>query len=528
MGKVIGIDLGTTYSAVAYLNKYGQVEIIPNREGERTTPSVVMFDEETPIVGSIAKRSAVANSDYIIQFIKRQMGDSSWEFITDEDETYKPEEISAIILKRLKEDAATFLGEEVKDAVITVPAYFNDAQRKATQDAGNIAGLNVLRIINEPTAAAIAYGLDKGEKNQTILVYDLGGGTFDVTIIKITKDSIDVIATDGDKNLGGFDWDNEIIKFLSQEFQKQGGSDLSLDPTLLQDLREKAETAKKTLSTKSKTKVFLFANGKNASIELTLEKFQEITENLLERTADLMQAVLEDAKLQWKDIDKTLLVGGSTKMKAVADLVEKVTGKKPSREVHPDEAVAMGAALQGALLQMKQGNMDLVELEEDPSAMIANTALKELSKVEIKDVNSHSLGVICLDSKMWDMGIEKEINSIVLGKNTPIPCKASNTYYTIQDNQKQLSVRISEGEDVDPQYVTIIGKTLLNLTPRPKGSPLEHSFEYDENGIVHVKVYDTSVKSKKFLGELKIQRESNMNEEEVKKSNQKVTDLVIG
>jgi molecular chaperone DnaK len=215
-------------------------------------------------------------------------------------------------------------------------------------------------------------------------------------------------------------------------------------------------------------------------------------------------------------------------MKAVADLVEKVTGKKPSREVHPDEAVAMGAALQGALLQIKQGNMDLVELEEDSSTMMATTALTELSKVEIKDVNSHSLGVICLDSKMWDMKIKKEINSIVLAKNTPIPCKASNTYYTIQDNQKQLSLRISEGEDVDPQYVTIIGKTLLDLTPRPKGLPLEHSFEYDENGILHVKVYDTSVKPKKFLGELKIQRESNMNEEEVKKSNKKITDLVVG
>lgn len=528
MAKVIGIDLGTTYCAVAYLNKHGQVEIIPNREGERTTPSVVMFDEETPIVGSIAKRSAVANPNYIVQFVKRQMGNPTWEFITDQDATYKPEEISAIILKRLKEDAATFLGEEVRDAVITVPAYFNDAQRKATQDAGRIAGLNVLRIINEPTAAAIAYGLDKGEKDQTILVYDLGGGTFDVTIIKITKDSIDVLATDGDKNLGGFDWDNEIIKFLNQEFQKQGGSDLLTDPTLLQDLRDKAETAKKTLSTKSKTKVFLFANGKNVSIELTLEKLQEITEHLLERTADLMEAVLEDAKLQWKNIDKTLLVGGSTKMKAVADLVEKVTGKKPSREVHPDEAVAIGAALQGALLQIKQGNMDLIELEEDSSKMMATTALTELIKVEIKDVNSHSLGVICLDSKMWNMGIEKEINSIVLAKNTPIPCKASNTYYTTQDNQKQLSVRISEGEDIDPQYVTIIGKTLLDLTPRPKGSPLEHSFEYDENGIVHVKVYDTSVKPSKFLGELKIKRESNMNEEEIKKSNQKVTDLVVG
>ncbi len=528
MSKVIGIDLGTTYSAVAYLNKYGQVEIIPNREGERTTPSVVMFDEEMPIVGSVAKRSAVANPDNIVQFIKRQMGDPTWEFITDEDEIYKPEEISAIILKRLKEDSEEFLGEEVKDVVITVPAYFNDAQRKATQDAGEIAGLNVLRIINEPTAAALAYGLDKGDKEQTVLVYDLGGGTFDVTIIKITKDSIDVIATDGDKNLGGFDWDNEVMKFLNDEFKKQGGADLFNDTTLLQDLRDKAETAKKTLSTKSKTKIFLFAGGKNISINLTLEKFQEITEHLLERTADLMEAVLEDAQLKWKDIDKTLLVGGSSKMKAVANLVEKVTGKKPSREVHPDEVVAIGAALQGVVSQVKKGNIDLVELEDNSDATMPKTVLKKLSKVEINDVNSHSMGVLCLDSKLFSMGIEKEINSIVLKKNTPIPCKESNTYYTIQDNQRQLSVRITEGEDEDPQYVTVIGKTILDLTPRPKDSPLEHSFEYDENGIVHVKVYDTAVIPKKFLGDLKIKRESNMDEEEIKKSNKKITDLVVG
>jgi molecular chaperone DnaK len=215
-------------------------------------------------------------------------------------------------------------------------------------------------------------------------------------------------------------------------------------------------------------------------------------------------------------------------MKAVADLVEKVTGKKPSREVHPDEAVAIGAALQGALLQIKQGNMDLVELEEDQSTMMATTALTELSKVEIKDVNSHSLGTICLDSKMRKMGIKKEINSIVLKKNTPIPCKASETYYTIVDNQTGLKVQITEGESEDPQKVSIIGEGLLTLTPRPEGSPLEHSFEYDENGIVHVKVYDTAVAPKKFLGEFKIKRESNMNEEEVKKSNQKVTDLVVG
>lgn len=530
MSKVIGIDLGTTYCAVAYVNKHGQVEIIPNREGERTTPSVVLFDEGVPLVGSIAKRSAVANPDNVVQFVKRKMGDPTWEFLTDQEETYKPEEISAIILKRLKEDAESFLGEEVRDAVITVPAYFDDAKRKATQDAGQIAGLNVLRIINEPTAAALAYGLDKGEKGQTILVYDLGGGTFDVTIFKINKSTIDVIATHGDRSLGGFDWDNEIMKYLNEEFQKQGGSNLFQDTTLLQDLRDKAETLKKTLSTKKQGKVFLFANGKNVSLQLTLEKFQEITEDLLEKTSILMELVLEDAKLKWIDIDKTLLVGGSTKMLAVADLVEKVTGRKPSREVHPDEAVAIGAALQGALLQIKRGNSDLVELNEKDSnnSATATTALKELSQIDIKDVNSHSMGIIALDSDLFDKGIKKEINSIVLEKNTTIPCSKSSPFRTTVNNQTQLSVRVTEGEVQDPSKVAIIGETVLNLTPRPIGSPIEFSFEYNEDGIVHVKAYDLATKPKKFLGELKIKRESNMDEEAVKKSNKKIYDLVVG
>ena len=284
------------------------------------------------------------------------------------------------------------------------------------------------------------------------------------------------------------------------------------------------------MSTKKQGKVFLFANGKNVSLQLTLEKFQEITEDLLEKTSILMELVLEDAKLKWIDIDKTLLVGGSTKMLAVADLVEKVTGRKPSREVHPDEAVAIGAALQGALLQIKRGNSDLVELNEKDSnnSATATTALKELSQIDIKDVNSHSMGIIALDSDLFDKGIKKEINSIVLEKNTTIPCSKSSPFRTTVHNQTQLSVRVTEGEVQDPSKVAIIGETVLNLTPRPIGSPIEFSFEYNEDGIVHVKAYDLATKPKKFLGELKIKRESNMDEEAVKKSNKKIYDLVVG
>lgn len=359
MGRVVGIDLGTTYSAISVVNKYGKPEIMVNREGERITPSVVLFDGSDVVVGSIAKRSAVASPFNVVQFVKRQIGDKAWKFTTEQNEDFTPEEISAMILRRLKEDAETLLGEKVEDAVITVPAYFDDAQRKATQDAGRIAGLNVLRIINEPTAAALAYGLDKMHMEQNILVYDLGGGTFDVTIMHLSPSGLRVLSTGGAKNLGGFDWDNVVMNYLNEEFQKQGGIDLLEDPMLEQDLRDKAEIAKKTLSVRDRTNVFLSANGINASITLTREIFDELTAPLLNRTQKIMEFVLEDANIEWKDIDKVLLVGGSTRMKQVPAMIERVTGIKPSLDVNPDEVVALGAAIQGAILQIKEGNADL-------------------------------------------------------------------------------------------------------------------------------------------------------------------------
>jgi molecular chaperone DnaK len=506
MSKVVGIDLGTTFSSIALVNQHGKPEIIPNREGERIMPSVVLFDGDIPIVGSIAKRSAIANPLNVVQFVKRQMGNPSWKFRTENGEVYTPEEISAMILKRLKEDAETMLGEKIHDAVITVPAYFDDAQRKSTQDAGRIAGLNVLRIINEPTAAALAYGLDKIEQKQTILVYDLGGGTFDVTIMRLGGGGIEVVATGGDKNLGGFDWDNEIMTFLNEEFQKQGGLDLFDDPTLEQDLRDKAEIAKKTLSSREKTNVFLSAGGKNASITLTRAQFEELTKPLLNRTASIMEFVLEDAGLQWKDIDKILLVGGSTRMKAVPELIEKVTGKKPSMEVHPDEVVSLGAAIQAALLQVKEGKGDLVEREDFPL-------------VEIQDVNSHSMGIVVLNEQ------RKEVNAIVLKKDTPIPCKVSDIFSTIVDNQIQIHVQVTEGEDTDLAYVKIVGEGIMPISPYPKGAPIEVFFEYDHDGIIHVTAFDLT--AKKQLGELHINRTSNLTEQQVQEKQQKMRVLSV-
>jgi molecular chaperone DnaK len=411
-------------------------------------------------------------------------------------------------MKRLKEDAETFLNELITDAVITVPAYFDDAQRKATQDAGRIAGLNVLRIINEPTAAALAYGLDKLHMKQTILVYDLGGGTFDVTIMRLNPDGLRVLATGGAKNLGGFDWDNCIMNYLNEEFKKMGGIDLLDDPVLEQDLRDKAEIAKKNLSRLDSTQVFLSANGVNARITLTRQKFEESTSHLLRQTQTIMQFVLEDAGLQWKDIDRVLLVGGSTRMKAVPAMIERVTGIRPSLDVNPDEVVSMGAAIQGMIIYKKLGKHDLDDSADFPT-------------INVQDVNSHSLGVVAVDDRR-----DRDVNSIVLKKDTVIPAKASGYFKTSVDQQTQLHIQVTEGEDTELDYVKIVGEAIINLPSYPKGAPLEVIFEYDSDGIIHVSVID--VTAGKLLGELDIDRKSNLTEEEVQQKQLRVGKLAIG
>lgn len=505
MNTIIGIDLGTTYCAVAYVNQHGQYEIIPNREGERTTPSVVLFDGDTPIVGTIAKQSAVASPLNVCQFVKRQMGERDWQFVAENDKKYSAEEISALILRRLKEDAETALQHEVTDAVITVPAYFNDAQRRATQDAGAIAGLNVLRIVNEPTAAALAYGLGKSEE-QTIMVYDLGGGTFDVTIMKISKNSIEVIATGGDKNLGGFNWDNEVMEFLNKKFQEAGGIDLNDDLALVQDLRDKAEIAKKTLSSKDKTQTHLWATGKSASVSISREEFEGITVDLLNRTGSLMELTLEDANLDWSQIDKILLVGGSTRMKSVAALVEKVSGKTASAELHPDEIVAGGAALLAGIIQKELGT--------------SSRNLDELPAVKISDVNSHSLGTIALDCETG-----KLYNSIVLQKDTPVLTQASKVYGTVTHNQSEVEIEVTEGEEESLDFVRILGKGSMRLPPYPQGAPIEVIFQYDLDGIIHVDVFDKTAGKK--IGEIDIKRESNRSVAEINKMKANIQGLKI-
>ena len=525
MRRVVGIDLGTTFSAIAVVDDEGKPEIIPNREGERITPSVVLFDGDAPIVGTIAKQSAISTPLNVVQFIKRQMGNPSWKFRSESDETFTPEDISAIILKRLKGDAEAALGQPVEDAVITVPAYFDDAQRKATHDAGRIAGLNVLRIINEPTAAALAYAFDSFRKSiagqgggtmrldqreQTVLVYDLGGGTFDVTIMRIGKDGVNVVATGGDKNLGGFDWDNEIMKVLNDEFKKRTGTDLYDDPELEQQLRDKAEVAKKTLSARDKATILFTATGKTDSFVLTRADFEAMTASLLKRTASIMEFVLEDAGLQWPEVDKILLTGGSTRMKAVPAMIERLTGKCPSSELHPDEVVALGAAVQGTIL----------ELKESKRGELGKNTPKSFPIVRIQDINSHSMGVVALNET------QKDANSIVLKKGTPIPCTASDIFYTVVDKQTAIHVQVTEGEDTDLAYVKIVGEGTMAIPPYPRESPIEVHFEYDHDGIIHVRVFDMTGSA--WLGELHIKRTSNLTEEDVQDKMAKLRQREVG
>ena len=473
---IVGVDLGTTFSAIAFINEEGVPEIIPNREGERITPSVVLFDGDCPIIGTIAKAAATTTPLKtttplnVVQFIKRQMGNKGWKFKTD-GVTFTPEEISALILKRLKEDAEVALGELISDAVITVPAYFNDAQRQATKDAGRIAGLNVIRMINEPTAAALAYGLKQDGPAQTVLIYDLGGGTFDVTILRIGSGEISVVATGGDKNLGGFDWDNALMTQLNDQFKAAGGPDLLDKPEHEADLRAKCELAKKTLSSRDKASVLMNVRGKSVTAKITRDQFEEITKPLFKRTISIMQFVLEEARLSWNEINKILLVGGSTRMRGVARWISESTGISPSSELHPDEVVALGAAIQGTLCRRDSG-------EE----ILASSGL--LPILRVTDVNSHSLGVIALDES------ERECNSIILRKNTEIPCRASDIFSTVTENQKQIRVRVTQGEDENIEYIEVIGEATVSLPPYPKGAPVEIFFEYDLNGQIRVSVKD--------------------------------------
>ncbi len=488
MGKIIGIDLGTTNSCVAVMEG-GQPTVIANTEGARTTPSIVAFTKTGErLVGEPAKRQAVTNADKTIASIKRDMGTDNGRVI--DGKKYSPQQISAMILQKLKSDAENYLGETVSEAVITVPAYFNDAQRQATKDAGKIAGLDVKRIINEPTAAALAYGLDN-EKEQKIMVYDLGGGTFDVSVIEIGDGVIEVLSTNGDTHLGGDDFDQKIVDWMLAEFKKQEGVDLSSDKMAMQRLKEAAEKAKKELSSATTTNInlpFITATAegpKHFDIDLTRAKFDELTHDLVERTAIPVQNALRDAGITASELGKVLLVGGSTRIPAVQDKVKALTGQEPSKNLNPDECVALGASIQGGKLAGDAGAGDILLLDVTPLSLSIET---------MGGVATH-----------------------LIERNTTIPTKKSQIFSTAADNQTAVDINVVQGERQFAKDNKSLGQFRLDgIAPARRGVPqIEVTFDIDANGIVNVSAKDLGTGKEQHIT---ITAGSNMSDEDIEKA----------
>ena len=495
MGKVVGIDLGTTFSAIAHVNEHASPEIVPNAESDRITPSVIMFEEDDVVtVGKVAKQNARAVPEQIVEFVKREMGQSKEDYSREfEGKQYSAEELSALILQKLKQDAGAYLGAEITDAVITVPAYFGDKEREATRNAGRIAGLNVLQVLNEPTAAALAYGLGQLGKDQTVFVFDLGGGTFDVTVMKVSGSEIKMVATSGDHRLGGKDWDDAIIIHVAHEFENEHGENPLGDLHAYQDIQLNAIRAKESLSRRKKARIVCNHAGKSSRVELTREKFEELAKGLVQRCESACEVVLREAEMTWDGIDTVLLVGGSTRMPMVQEMIARISGKEiNAQEVNPDDVVALGAAIQGTLRQMAEvtsGTSDTAAKEDIPDAVMNRFIGPggELA-VTVVDGATHNLGTVANDKQ------NNEYHHLMIAKMTPVPCEFTDGFGTNQANQRGVLVQVIQGLEHDQRENESIkfdnhklGEFTLPLPPGlPQGAPIQITYKYNLDQTLEV------------------------------------------
>lgn len=507
-GHTVGIDLGTTYSAIAMLDHDGNPKVLQNADGRDITPSVVLLDEDRVVVGPSFERISVANPESIVEAIKREMGNKNF-YVVYQNKKLTPEFISALILKKMKQDAEKIIGP-IANAVITVPYYFNDVRRKATQDAGRIAGLNVIDIINEPTAATLAYAWSRGElgrsdlksDEKTILVYDLGGGTFDVTVVRYTPTSFRVLATDGDVMLGGLDWSKRLSDHLVEQFKRKFGVDPSEDPETMLTFHQEAEDAKRDLSTKLQVPISVYYKGNTLSVSLSRTEYERMTADLLQRTKDTTELVLQQSGVAPGTLDELVLVGGSTYMPVVEQMLREICQREPSRALAPERAVAEGAAIHAAILQARNGVN---------TGGIVDVVQKRLNSVKTTDVNSHSLGIKISDPK----DKTRKINHIMIPKNSPIPHNVKQRFGTNTDGQQRIHVEILEGDAIDPAACELIGDfRITNLPPGlPKGSPIEITYSYDSSGRI-------SATAKELTGNnqasAEIVRDSGLNEGQIK------------
>jgi len=481
-GNTVGIDLGTTYSALAQLDPDGTARVIPNADDRTITPSVVLLSDDGHVmVGPSFERISIESPDHIVEAIKRQMGNKDY-FKVYQGKKLTPEFISALVLKKLKQDAEARIGP-IANAVVTVPYYFNDVRRKATQDAGRIAGLNVIDIINEPTAATLSYAWQRGELGRpdlkqfekTIMVYDLGGGTFDVTVVRYSPTHFRVLATDGDVMLGGLDWTARLVDHVAEQFRRKfGGDDPREDPESRRSFFQECENAKRDLSNKSQVPISVYHRGKTLTVALTRGDFERVTADLIQRTKDTTELVMRQASIEKGQVAEVVLVGGSTYMPVVEQMLRDVTGKKPSRELIPEEAVAHGAAIHAAILEAR---------ETKGESRLGKAVQKRLQSISTTDVNSHSLGVKITDPD----NRTRKINHIMIPKNTGIPHEFSQQFSTTSPNQQRIHVYILEGDAKDPDACTLIGDFRINSLPPnlPAGSPVELTYRYDANGRIH-------------------------------------------